>query len=131
MVHSSHPELGPVAVKPCAESLYLSRATFAEPLIITVIVVTDDQRGSLPVNRIQVTGNIDGVTLQYTGNSSDNTYIPVPDGNVSRVNDVLTADLVSTDMYAVRIIDDSKAPVYNITDISIKACILTGNVDLI
>ncbi|XP_021350527.1 uncharacterized protein LOC110448558 [Mizuhopecten yessoensis] len=128
VIHSSSTDLSPTPVKPCEGSLFLIRAAFAEPMIITVILLNDDRRGSLAVNYIRIVGAVDAINLQYIPSFSNGSVITLPSDNITIYGDELEADISPIDMYAVRIVDLTKGTFHNITDVVIRACVLTAEI---
>ncbi|XP_033759969.1 uncharacterized protein LOC117342064 [Pecten maximus] len=129
VIHSSSVDIAPAPVKPCDGTLYLPRASFAEPLIITVILLTDNRKESLPVNYVQVVGDVDSISIEYTQTySSRAVAVWLPFAYITVIGDEFEAHIPPTDMYSVRIIDSSKGTHHNITDVIIKACILNEDI---
>ncbi|XP_069124483.1 uncharacterized protein [Argopecten irradians] len=128
VIHSSSIDISPAPVKPCDGSLYLTRASFAEPLIITVLLLADVRKNNLPVNYIRVVGEVDSVTIEYTGGYYSNVVNQLPSDSSTIIGDELVANFTAINMYAVRIIDGTKGTYHNITAVIIKACILNEDI---
>lgn len=128
-----NPNEGPLAVRPCGDPIVFpvvfpvaQQHEFLDHqfLYITIIISNNPMTSTLPVARVVVLGDVDIVKIVVKPNINDAEFISAGVLTSSATNKTLQFN-PNMELYAVQI-QDANAPFFNITDVEVLVCLLTG-----